>query len=113
MNYGLKLQSSRVAMTTLKAKSRDMNRAFKAANSRIADLETEVAELREQAASVQVVAKPVKEAKAPRAGRSSRKAPIDLGDAVPQAWLSRNPSRWTRKRKRPGTPWRSIYLAAR
>jgi hypothetical protein len=68
---------------TLKAKSRDMNRAFKAANSRIADLEAELAELREQAAAVQVVAKPVKEAKAPRAARTSRKAPIDPGDAVP------------------------------
>ena len=68
---------------TLKAKSRDMNRAFKAANSRIADLEAELAKLREQAAAVQVVAKPVKEAKAPRAARASRKAPIDPGDAVP------------------------------
>ena len=68
---------------TLKAKSRDMNRMIKAANSRIADLETELAELREQAAAVQVVANPVKEAKAPRAARTSRKAPIDPGDAVP------------------------------
>jgi ribosomal protein L29 len=68
---------------TLKAKSRDMNRTIKAANSRIAELETELAELREQAAAVQVVANPVKEAKAPRAARTSRKAPIDPGDAVP------------------------------
>jgi septal ring factor EnvC (AmiA/AmiB activator) len=68
---------------TLKAKSRDMNRAFKAANSRIADLETELAELREQAAAAQPVTKPVKEAKAPRAARASRKASIDPGDAVP------------------------------
>jgi chromosome segregation ATPase len=68
---------------TLKAKSRDMNRMIKAASSRIAELETELAELREQAAAVQVVAKPVKEAKAPRAARTSRKAPIDPGDAVP------------------------------
>ena len=68
---------------TLKAKSRDMNRAFKAANSRIADLETELAGLREQAAAAQPITKPVKEAKAPRAGRASRKAPLDPGDAVP------------------------------
>ena len=69
---------------TLKAKSRDMNRAFKAANSRIADLEAELAELREQAAAAaQAAAKPVKEAKAPRVARASRKAPIDPGDAVP------------------------------
>lgn len=68
---------------TLKAKSREMNRAIKAANSRIADLETEVAELRDQAAATQAAAKPVKEAKPPRAARASRKAPIDPGDAVP------------------------------
>ena len=68
---------------TLKAKSRDMNRAFKAANSRIADLEAELAELRDQAAATQVVAKPVKEAKTPRAARASRKASIDPGDVVP------------------------------
>ena len=61
-----------------------MNRAFKAANSRIADLEAELAELREQAAAAaQAAAKPVKEAKAPRAARSSRKALIDPGDAAP------------------------------
>ena len=62
---------------TLKAKSRDMNRAIKTANSRIADLETELAELREQAAAAQAAAEPVKEAKPPRAARASRKAPID------------------------------------
>jgi hypothetical protein len=60
-----------------------MNRAFKAANSRIADLEAELAELREQAAATQVLAKPVKEAKAPRVARASRKALLDPGDAVP------------------------------
>ena len=68
---------------TLKAKSRDMNRAFKAANSRIAELETELAELREQAATAQAAAKPAKEAKAPRAARAPRKAAIDPGDTVP------------------------------
>jgi DNA repair exonuclease SbcCD ATPase subunit len=68
---------------TLKAKSRDMNRTIKAANNRIAELEIELAELREQASAAQAVAKPVKEAKAPRAARTSRKAPIDPGDAVP------------------------------
>ena len=68
---------------TLKAKSRDMNRAFKAANSRIADLEAELAELRDQAAAAQAAAKPAKQAKAPRAARTLRKAPLDPGDAVP------------------------------
>jgi Tfp pilus assembly protein PilX len=63
--------------------SRDMNRAFKAANSRIADVETEIAELREQAAATQAAATPVKEARAPRAARAARKTTIDPGDAVP------------------------------
>lgn len=62
---------------------RDMNRACKAANNRIADFETELAELREQAARAQAAAKPVKEAKAPRAARASQNTTIDPGDAVP------------------------------
>ena len=59
-----------------------MNRAIKAANSRIADLETEVAELRERAAAAQSAAEPGEKAKAPRAVRATRRAAIDPGNAV-------------------------------
>ena len=68
---------------TLRAKSRDMNRAIKAANSRIAELEAEIAELREQVAATEAVNETTEAPKASRRARTTRKAPIDPGDAVP------------------------------
>ena len=68
---------------TLRTKSRDMNRAMKAATSRVAELEAEVATLHEQAAAAQVAPEPAEAPKAPRRTRAARKAAIDPGDAVP------------------------------
>ena len=60
-----------------------MNRALKAANSRIAELETELAALQQQAAAPPPAAEPAETPKMPRRARGSRKAAIDPGDAVP------------------------------
>ena len=68
---------------TLRAKSRDMNRAMKAATSRVAELETEVARLQEAAEAAQATPEPTPAPKMARRPRGSRKAPIDPGDAVP------------------------------
>ena len=74
------IEKLEVANAALKAKSRETNRAAKAANKRIDELEAEVARLQEQA--VQPVAAPAAE-KAVRRGRQARGRKIDPGDAVP------------------------------
>ena len=82
-----------LAHATLRAKSRDMGRAAKAATSRIAELEAEVAQLQEQAERAAAAVKRAKPAKAApakpiptkpaSATPKSRRREIDPGDAVP------------------------------
>ncbi len=77
-----------LAHATLRAKSRDMGRAAKAANVRIAELEAEVAQLQaqaERAAAAAKRAKPTKHASLKPASPApkSRRREIDPGDAVP------------------------------
>jgi hypothetical protein len=66
---------------TLRAKSRESNKAAKAAATRISDLETLVVRLEKQAAAAPASAPQPAPAKPPRAKRRSRE--IDPGDAVP------------------------------
>ena len=72
-----------LAHATLRAKSRDMGKAAKAANTRIAELEAEVAQLQAQAERAAASAKRVKPAKPASAAPKSRRREIDPGDAVP------------------------------
>jgi hypothetical protein len=66
-------------VTSLRAKSRETNKAAKVAAARIAELEAQVAELEKNAAPA-----PVREPKSPRPARAKRKSrEIDPGDAVP------------------------------
>ena len=74
------IEKLEAANAALKVKSRENNRAAKAANRRIGELEAEVARLQEQAA--RPVAAPTAE-KAIRRGRPPRSREIDPGDAVP------------------------------
>lgn len=74
------IEKLEAANAALKSKSRESNRAAKAANKRIGELEAEVARLQEQAA--RPVAAPTAE-KAVRRGRPPRSREIDSGDAVP------------------------------
>jgi hypothetical protein len=70
------------ANATLRAKSREANRAAKASAARIAELEEEVARLERKTASQAAPAKRgPKPATAPRSRRQSRS--VDPGDAVP------------------------------
>ena len=68
------------ANATLRAKSREMRRAEKMTNDRIAELETEVARLESQVARHAAAAK---RSNAAKPSRASRKRDIDPGDAVP------------------------------
>lgn len=81
----VQVEKFELAHATLRAKSRDMGRAAKAANARIAELEAEVAQLRAQADRAAAAAKRVKPAslKPASSAPKSRRREIDPGDAVP------------------------------
>jgi len=72
---------------TLRAKSRDTNRATKTAAARIAELEDQVAQLEKRLASAQPQAKPAASAR-----RQRRSREIDPGDAVPEGVAVQNPA---------------------
>ena len=68
-------------VATLRAKSRETNKAAKAATARIAELEAQVAQLEKKAAAAPP---PVRAAKPPRPARARHESrEIDPGDAVP------------------------------
>jgi chromosome segregation ATPase len=75
------------ANATLRAKSRDANRAAKTAAARIAELEDQVAQLEKRVASAQRKAAP--SAASPRKRRSRE---IDPGDAVPEGVAVQEPA---------------------
>lgn len=79
----VQVEKFELAHATLRAKSRDMGRAAKAANARIAELEAEVAQLRAQADRAAAAAKRVKPTKPASPAPKSRRREIDPGDAVP------------------------------
>ena len=74
------IEKLEAANAALRAKSRETNRAAKAVNKRIAELEAEVAQLQEHTA--RPVAAPKTE-KVVRRARQPRGREIDPGDAVP------------------------------
>ena len=74
-------------ITTLRAKSRESNKAMKVAMSRIYELEAQVAQSEEIAATASVSARP---AEPKRARRRSRE--IDPGDAVPPGVAVQDPA---------------------
>ena len=74
------IEKLEAANAVLKAKSRETNRAAKAANQRIEALEAEVARLQEQTARPAAAAKA---SKVIRRARQPRGREIDPGDAVP------------------------------
>ena len=71
------IEKLEAANAMLKAKSREANRAAKAATQRIAELEADLARLQEEAARPPVVGKPAKPRKA------APRPAVDPGDAVP------------------------------
>ena len=81
------------ANAALKAKSREANRAAKAAARRIAELEEQVAQLQAEAAQPTAPpAPPAAEAKIVRRGRPpGRRKGIDPGDAVPPGVAVQDP----------------------
>lgn len=79
-------------VVNLRAKSREANKAAKAATARISELEAQVAQLEKKAAaSVPAPARQVQPTKPPRAKRQRRE--IDPGDAVPPGAAVREPAR--------------------
>lgn len=78
-------------VANLRAKSREANKAAKAATARISELEAEVAQLEKKAgASVSASAPQVQPTKPPRARRRGRE--IDPGDAVPPGVAVQEPA---------------------
>ena len=76
-------------VATFRAKSRDTNKAAKAAAARISELEAQVAGLQKQAAPAPASPQQAIPAKPPRAKRASRE--IDPGDAVPEGVAVQEP----------------------
>jgi hypothetical protein len=75
-------------VASLRAKSRETNKAAKVAAARIAELEAEVTELEKRAAPL-----PVREPRSPKAARAKRKSrEIDPGDAVPPGVAVEDPA---------------------
>ena len=74
------IEKLEAANAALKAKSRETNRAAKAANKRIDELEAELARLQDQTARQSIAPKAEKVA---RRGRQARGREIHPGDAVP------------------------------
>ncbi|MCB8882974.1 hypothetical protein ACELLULO517_22190 [Acidisoma cellulosilytica] len=78
-------------VANLRAKSREANKAAKAATARISELEAQVVQLEKKAAaSVPVSARQVQAKKPPRAKRQRRE--IDPGDAVPPGVAVQEPA---------------------
>ncbi len=77
------IEKLEAANATLKAKSREANRAAKIAARRIAELEDQVAQLETAAAKPVAPVPSPPEAKPARRGRLGRSKIIDPGDAVP------------------------------
>jgi chromosome segregation ATPase len=75
------------ANATLRAKSRDANRAAKTAAARIAELEDQVAQLEKRLASAQPKATPSASSR-----RSRRSREIDPGDAVAEGVAVQDPA---------------------
>ncbi|WP_158745275.1 hypothetical protein [Acidisphaera sp. L21] len=79
-----------LTVTTLRAKSREANKAAKASTARIAELEDQVAQLEKKLASATA---PVRQAALPKAPRAKRQArEIDPGDAVPPGVAVQEPA---------------------
>lgn len=76
-------------IASLRAKSREANKAAKAATARISELEMQVAQLKKATAAPAFVQQP-KPAKPARAKRQSRE--IDPGDAVPPGVAAQEPA---------------------
>ena len=74
-------------IATLRAKSRESNKAMKAAMSRISELEAQVARSEEIAATALMSARPVEPKRAKRRSRE-----IDPGDAVPPGVAVQDPA---------------------
>jgi hypothetical protein len=77
-------------VVTLRAKSRETNKAAKAAMARIAELEAQVAQLEKKAAAVPAPARQPKPTKPLPARRQGRE--IDPGDAVPPGVAVQEPA---------------------
>jgi hypothetical protein len=78
------IEKLEAANATLKAKSREANRAAKLATRRIAELEEQVGQLQEEATKVATPVAPVAGARTVRRGRPpGRKTASGSGDAVP------------------------------
>ena len=83
----MRVEALERANPTLRAKSREANRAAKTAAARIAELEDQVAQLEQRLASAQP--KPPPSAPARRKRRSRE---IDPGDAVPEGVAVQEPA---------------------
>ena len=99
------------ANAALKAKSREANRAAKAAARRIAELEEQVAQLQAEAAQPTAPpAPPAAEAKTSgAAGHPDVARPSTRVTQCRPVLPCRILSRWTRKRARPGMRWRRTF----